>query len=74
MILTSRHTAAICDSSMQVSVTTSVRGPPFKYSITTHNSSPLYWFLLKIKLKKLSSLVQFDKCIGNYYYVFKTNF
>ena len=33
--LTSRHTAAICGSVMQVSVTTSVRDPPAKYSITT---------------------------------------
>lgn len=39
-VVTSLHTAAIWPSSMQVSVTTSVREPPAKYSITTHSSSP----------------------------------
>lgn len=39
-IFTSRHTAAIWASSMQVSVTTSVNEPPARYSITTHSSSP----------------------------------
>lgn len=38
--LTSRQTAAICPSSIHVSVTTSVKEPPAKYSITTHSSSP----------------------------------
>lgn len=38
--LTSRQTAAIWPSSMQVSVTTSVKEPPAKYSMTTHSSSP----------------------------------
>lgn len=32
---TSRQTAAICPSSIHVSVTTSVKEPPSKYSITT---------------------------------------
>ena len=36
---TSLLTAAICPSVIQVSVTTSVRGPPPRYSITTHSSS-----------------------------------
>lgn len=38
---TSRQTAAICASSMQVSVTTSVSDPPARYSITTNSSSPI---------------------------------
>lgn len=38
--LTSLQTAAICPSSIQVSVTTSVKEPPAKYSMTTHSSSP----------------------------------
>lgn len=38
--LTSLHTAAIWASSMQVSVTTSVKDPPARYSITTQSSSP----------------------------------
>lgn len=37
---TSRQTAAIWASSMHVSVTTSVREPPARYSITTKSSSP----------------------------------
>lgn len=34
------QTVAICSSSILVCVTMSVRAPPSKYSITTHNSSP----------------------------------
>lgn len=39
-ILTSLQTAAICASSIHVSVTTSVSEPPARYSITTNSSSP----------------------------------
>lgn len=39
--VTSRQTAAIWASSMQVSVTTSVSDPPARYSITTNSSSPI---------------------------------
>lgn len=53
---TSLQTAAICASSMHVSVTTSVSEPPARYSITTKSSSPTR------KLHNTHSLVVTSHC------------
>lgn len=48
--VTSLDTDAICPSSIQVSVTTSVNEPPAKYSITTWEENKLDMSIIKFQL------------------------
>lgn len=65
---TSLHTAAIWASSMHVSVTTSVREPPARYSITTKSSSPTR--KLKKKMHAHSQRSQFIVAAVHVFYVY----